>query len=180
MCNLLNPKLIQQARSISVIISLSHCSFPPLVPGSPGLHSVVAEARSQDLILLVVRDLSNLSTVGVLKAKGQGSSNVMKQFLFNRFSQFPVWLTLTNAPWADLSALVSWWVSAPWYPHHWRQSPWKNNFQNSSAKPSWTVDDSQAGQKSNIPGCQALRALRWPGHCVRCSQYQSPTVQGGK
>ena len=71
---------------ISVIISLSHCSFPPLVPGSPGLHSVVAEARSQDLILLVVRDLSNLPTVGVLKAKGQGSSDVMKQFLFNRFS----------------------------------------------------------------------------------------------
>ena len=139
MCNWLNPKLIQQRRDLWLLSNMSHCSFPPLLPGfeetgqncssppllpgSPGLHSVVAEAGSQDLILLVVRDLGNLPTVGVLKAKGQGSSDVMKQFLFNRFSQFPVWLTLTNAPWADLSALVSWWVSAPWYPHHWRRSP---------------------------------------------------------
>ena len=54
---------------------MSHCSYPPLLPGSPGLNSVVAEARSQDLILLIVRDLSNLATVGVLKKKGQGSSD---------------------------------------------------------------------------------------------------------
>ena len=40
---------------------------PFLLPGSPGLHSVVAEASSQDLILLVVRDLSNFATVGVLE-----------------------------------------------------------------------------------------------------------------
>ena len=53
-----------------------NCSYPPLLPGSPGLHSVVAEARSQDLILLVVRDLGNLATVGVLKWKGSSDKGM--------------------------------------------------------------------------------------------------------
>ena len=46
-----------------------HGGYQPLLLqlSRPSLHSVVAESRSQDLIFLVVRDLSNLATVRVLK-----------------------------------------------------------------------------------------------------------------
>ena len=58
------------AASISSDIMLS--ATIASAPGRPCLDSVVAESRSQDLIFLVVRDLSNLATVGVLWQERSG------------------------------------------------------------------------------------------------------------